>query len=164
MYSNRSGNFQVTGAREYPAPNLSISGVRPWIVSSRFNGELAGKLLAGCTAELAKMGIPEDGIRVTSVPGAYEIPPVADRILARGEADVLIALGVVVKGETDQHDYIGRQVSQSLAEISIQRARPVVYGVLVTHTLAQAEARIDRGPVYANIAIEMANKFKELSA
>lgn len=111
------------------------------IVVSRFNESITGRLLDGAVATLAEHGVAGNQIDVAWVPGAFEIPTVADRLAGTGRYLAVICLGAVVRGETSHDQHINRAVSTTLCEIGVHHGLPVLFGVLTCNTLEQAIAR-----------------------
>lgn len=130
------------------------------IVAARFNEELVEALLARVQAGLAAAGVKAKRITVARVPGSHELP-VAARWLARGgRRDVIIALGVLIGGDTNHHEMVGQSVSHAFQQVALASGIPVINGVVVADNLKQAEARctgrINRGAEFARAALEMA--------
>ncbi len=111
------------------------------VVVSRFNESVTARLLDGAVATLTSHGVAEESIDVAWVPGAFEIPTVANRMAASGRYAAVICLGAVVRGETTHDQHINRAVSTALTEIGIRYGLPVLFGVLTCNTLEQAIAR-----------------------
>jgi 6,7-dimethyl-8-ribityllumazine synthase len=130
------------------------------IVAASYNGELVDALLARVVAVLRQHGVRERNIEVLRVPGSNEIPYVAHMLAATGEFDCLIALGVVVSGETSHHEVISYGTAYSLHSIGMQSEIPVINGILTVNSLEQAQERInpprDRGAEFARAALHMA--------
>ena len=124
-------------------------------------------LLSRVIAGLRAAGVKERKITVVRVPGAHEVPWAVQALALRGRPDVLIGLGVLIGGDTNHHEMVGDSVSHALQRVSLDTRRPVINGVIVANTLAQAEARtrgkIDRGAEFATAALEMAALKKSLS-
>lgn len=112
------------------------------IVVSLFNQDITDALLQGALLRLAQRGIHADDVTVVEVPGAVELPLMAQRLLKRGGHDVVIALGAVIRGETSHYDYVCQQVSQGCQQVSLAFDVPVVFGVLTTENEAQAWDRL----------------------
>lgn len=148
---------------------LAIDGtrLRVGIVAARFNGDLVEALLARVLAGLHAAGVKERAIAIVRVPGAHEVPWAADALIRSGRYDVAIGLGVLIGGDTSHHEMVGQSVSHALQRVSLLRRTPVINGVLVVNTRAQAEARcrgrIDRGAEFAAAALEMAALKRKLS-
>lgn len=120
---------------------LDGAGKRFAIVASRFNGAVVERLVDGALDCLRRHGVEEGSIRVVRVPGAWELPVVARALAAAGEIDALVALGVVVRGETPHFDYICAQASAGLARVSLDHDLPVGFGLLTCDTPSQAQER-----------------------
>ena len=130
------------------------------IVVSRYNGNITGKLLAGAVETLLKHGIADDAIDVAWVPGAWEIPLVAQRFALTENYAAIICLGAVIKGETTHDEHINRQVSLSLGQLALDAEIPVLFGLLTCNTLEQAIHRSggnvgNKGVDCAEAALEM---------
>src|SRR5690349_20679516 len=108
------------------------------IVVSRYNATITGKLLQGAIETLVQAGIADDDIDVAWVPGAWEIPLIAQRLAETGRFAAVLTLGAVIKGETTHDEHINRQVSLSLGEISLVTGVPIAFGVLTVNSLEQA--------------------------
>jgi len=149
--------------------SLSIKGAAfsVGIVASRFNAEMVDALLEKVIAGLKAAGVKGKRIAVVRVPGAHEVPWAVQALALRKHPDVLIGLGVLIGGDTNHHEMVGDSVSHALQRVSLDTRRPVINGVIVANTLAQAEARtrgkIDRGAEFAAAALEMAALKKTLS-
>ena len=111
------------------------------IVVSRFNESITSRLADGAIETLKNNGIADDEIDVFWVPGAFEIPTVASRLVDAGIYDALLCLGAVIKGETSHDEHINRAVSLALAQLGLDTGLPVLFGILTCNTLEQAIAR-----------------------
>ncbi|HAH05558.1 MAG TPA: 6,7-dimethyl-8-ribityllumazine synthase [Elusimicrobia bacterium] len=136
------------------------------LVVSRFNDFLTGKLLEGALDTLKRHGVEEKDMTVIKVPGSFELPLACDKA-AEGKCDAVIALGAVIRGDTPHFDFVAQQTSKGLAEVSLKRGIPVVFGVVMADTLEQAVERCgtkqgNKGSEAARTAIESANLFKKL--
>lgn len=120
---------------------LDGKGLRVAIVASRFNDLIGRRLYQGAVEALTKKGVKPADISAAWVPGAWELPVVADRFVRTGKFDGVIALGVVIRGETTHHEHIGREVAAALREVTEDSGVPVAFGVLTTEDLEQALAR-----------------------
>jgi 6,7-dimethyl-8-ribityllumazine synthase len=138
------------------ARTIDASKLRFGIVASRFNETLVDALVDRAS-ELLK---GSKRLEVVRVPGAHEIPWAAQQLAAGKRFDCVIALGVLIGGDTNHHEMVGQSVSQALQQIAITTDIPVINGVIVANTQAQAEARctgkINRGAEFAHAALEMA--------
>lgn len=130
------------------------------IVAARFNETLVDGLLARVVDTLRAAEVKGENIAVVRVPGSHEIPWAAQAFAAGGECDCVISLGVLIAGETNHHEMVGQSVSQAVQQIAIATGIPVINGVIVANSLAQARARctgkINRGVEFAQAALEMA--------
>ncbi len=117
-----------------------LSSFKLAIITSRFNAEVTGKLLAGAKERCAELGIKN--LMIIHVPGAVEIPLIAQEIAVSQEYDAIIALGAVIRGETSHYDYVCDQVSQGCQKVMMDFAVPVIFGVLTTENDDQARERI----------------------
>jgi len=130
------------------------------IVASRYNSDLVDALLDRVVKVLRQHGVRERNIEVLRVPGANEIPYAAHMLAATGQFDCLIALGVVLAGDTAHHEVISHGVAYSLHSIGMQSEIPVINGVLTVEKIEQAKERIgaprDRGAEFARAALQMA--------
>lgn len=126
---------------------LPAQPARVALVASEFNRFVTEQLVAGARAGLAEHGLDTGETLLAWVPGAFELPLAADRVLAAGKADAVIALGAVIRGETAHFDYVAGECSRGLAQVSLKHGRPVIFGVLTTDSVEQALARaaVDQG-------------------
>ncbi|MEY4705245.1 MAG: 6,7-dimethyl-8-ribityllumazine synthase [Nitrospirota bacterium] len=137
------------------------TGLRFGIVVAKFNKFVTGKLLSSCVEELTKHGVKADDIEVVRVPGAFEIPLVARTMARTKRFHAVICLGAVIRGDTPHFDYICAEVSRGIGQAALDADVPIIFGVLTTHTVAQAIERADsvklnRGGEAAKSAVEMA--------
>jgi 6,7-dimethyl-8-ribityllumazine synthase len=142
-------------------------GRRVAVVVARFHEQVTAKLLDGALAGLRSHGVAEEAVDVAWVPGAFEIALVAKRMASGGAYDAVICLGAVVRGETAHFDLIAAEAARGAAEVGRETGVPVVFEVLATETLAQAEARAggvqgNRGWDAAEAALEMADLLDRL--
>ncbi|MEC4678086.1 MAG: 6,7-dimethyl-8-ribityllumazine synthase [Nitrospirota bacterium] len=143
------------------------TGLRFGIVVSRFNQAITDALLEGALKVLKQKGASDEDIDIASVPGAFEIPGVANQMGQLDRFEALICLGAVIQGETPHFDYICREVSRGIGQLPIELGIPVIFGVLTTSTVEQAIARAgdqnNKGAEAAMAAIEMAHLFQRLT-
>jgi 6,7-dimethyl-8-ribityllumazine synthase len=147
----------------------SGAGRRFAIVASRFNEPITTKLLAGAMDALTRHGASPEDIDVVWVPGAWELPSAARRLLATDRYDALVAVGAVIRGETPHFDYVAGEASRGLAQASAEYDRPIGFGLLTCDNMMQAEARTggahgNKGWDAALAALEMADLFGRLDA
>lgn len=113
------------------------------IAVAQFNPSVTNQLLSGCRQALIEGGVPDDHIRVVSVPGAWELPLTCRWLADEGGVDAIIALGAVVRGETPHFDFISAECARGLGEVALDSRIPVLFGVLTPNTAEQAYARSD---------------------
>ena len=146
---------------------LIAEGLKVGIVVARFNEFIGSKLLGGAIDGLVRHGMNEDDIEVIWVPGAFEIPVMAQKMAQSKKYDAIICLGAVIKGSTSHYDYVCAEVSKGIASVSLQFGLPVMFGVLTTDNIEQALERAgtkagNKGYDCALSAIEMANLFRQM--
>jgi 6,7-dimethyl-8-ribityllumazine synthase len=139
------------------------------IVVGRFNEFITSKLLSGALDALKRHGAKEEEIDVAWVPGAFEIPLIAQNMAESGKYDAVITLGTVIRGSTPHFDYVCAEVSKGVAAINLKTGVPTIFGVLTTDSIEQAVERAgtkagNKGWEAASAAIEMANLTKQLQA
>ncbi|MGH2539432.1 MAG: 6,7-dimethyl-8-ribityllumazine synthase [Actinomycetota bacterium] len=145
------------------------SGRRIAVVAARFNEVVTAKLVEGARAGLAKHGVADDSIDVAWVPGAFEIPLVAERLARSGRYDAVVCLGAVIRGETAHFELVANEAARGVAAVMRETGVPLVFEVLATDDLAQAEARAggdhgNKGWEAAEAALEMAWLLERLPA
>lgn len=119
----------------------SATGMRIGIVISEWNEKITQALLKGAYSTLVKHGAIEEDIYLDYVPGSFELPLGAQTLLNTEELDAVICLGCVIQGETKHFDFICNAVSNGIMKVSLDTGVPVIFGVLTTNTLQQAEDR-----------------------
>ncbi len=119
------------------------AGKRVAVVSASFYAELATWLEDGATRALDACGVSTDARTFVRVPGCFELPLAARRLIDTGRFDAVVALGVVVRGETPHFDYVAGECARGLMDVGLTTRVPVGFGVLTTDTLAQAQDRAD---------------------
>lgn len=139
------------------------------IVAARFNEFITTKLLGGAVDALVRHDVPENNIEVAWVPGAFEIPLIAQKMAKSGKYDAIICLGAVIRGNTSHYDYVCSEVSKGIATVSLNCNLPVLFGVLTTDNIEQAIERAgtkagNKGYDCALSAIEMVNLIHEIEA
>jgi 6,7-dimethyl-8-ribityllumazine synthase len=113
------------------------------IVSARFYGDLADWLEDGARRGLRACGVSDSDIEYVAVPGCFEIPVVARRLIVGGEYDGIVALGVVIRGDTPHFDYVAGECARGIMTVQLTTGVPIGFGILTTENLAQAEERAD---------------------
>ena len=147
---------------------LQGEGLKFGVVVSRFNEFITNKLLSGAQDALVRHGVSRENIDVAWVPGAFEIPVVAQKLAQSKNYDAIICLGAVIRGATPHFEYVAAEVSKGIARLSLETGLPVTYGVITADNLEQAIERAgtkagNRGFEAAVDAIEMANLLKGIS-
>lgn len=142
--------------------SLVVDKKRFGIVVSRFNEFITNKLLGGALDALKRHGADEENIEVAWVPGAFEIPLVAKKMASTNKYDAVICLGAVIRGQTPHFDYVSSEVSKGIANVSLEKNIPIIFGVLTTDTIEQAIERAgtkagNKGYDAGVTAIEMVN-------
>jgi len=137
------------------------------IVVARFNDMITKNLLQGCLDTLQRYGVHDNQIQVIWVPGAFEIPLIAQQLAAKKEFKAIICLGAVIRGSTPHFDYVAGQAASGIAKISLDYQLPVVFGVLTTDTIEQAIERAgtkagNKGSDAAQTALDMMNLIEQL--
>ncbi len=142
-------------------------GLKIGLVASRFNEFFTTKLVEGAQDALLRHGVAETDIEIAWVPGAFEVPLVAQQMARSGKYSAVVCLGAVIRGGTPHFDYIASEVTKGIARITLDTGLPVIDGVITTDTLEQAIERSgtkqgNKGFEAAVSAIEMANLMKAL--
>lgn len=138
------------------------------IVVARFNSFIVESLLSGAIDALKRhAGVKEEDIDVVRVPGAYELPLVAQAMAANGDYDAIIALGAVIRGSTPHFDYVAGEASKGLASVGLAHELPVIFGVLTTDTIEQSIERAgtkagNKGAEAALSAVEMVSLLRKI--
>lgn len=141
---------------------LIAKGLKFGIVVGRFNEFITNKLLSGALDALQRHGAEEENIEVAWVPGAFEIPLVAQTMAKSGKYNAVICLGAVIRGGTPHFDYVCAEVSKGIAKVSMDSGLPAVFGIITADTIEQAIERAgtkagNKGWDAAVTGIEMAN-------
>jgi 6,7-dimethyl-8-ribityllumazine synthase len=132
------------------------------IVVSRFNEPVTKRLLEGAENRLRELHIPENNVDIKWVPGAVEIPLIAQQFAMQNKFDAIICLGAVIRGETSHYDYVCQQVSDGCLQVGLKYNIPVIFGVLTTENGEQAFDRVGgahghKGREAVDGALEMIN-------
>jgi 6,7-dimethyl-8-ribityllumazine synthase len=147
--------------------NLNAAGLKFAIVVARFNEFFSNKLLDGALDCLKRHGAKEEDIDIVRVPGSFEIPYAASRLVKNKKYNAVICIGVVLRGHTNHYEHIAAEVTKGIARLGMENDLPVIYGVVTADTLEQAIERSgskagNRGFNAAMTAIEMANLYKAI--
>lgn len=145
--------------------NLLAHELKVGIIAARFNEFITSKLVSGALDALRRHGAQEENIELAWVPGAFEIPLVAQKMANSKKYDAVICLGAVIRGATPHFDLVSNEVSKGIAQVGLQTGIPVIFGVLSTDSIEQAIERAgtkagNKGFDAAMTAIETANLLK----
>ncbi len=146
---------------------VSAEGFRFAIVASRWNDFLTSKLINGAVEALEGLGAADDAVEIFRVPGAFELPLASLKAAKTGAFDAIIAIGVVIRGETPHFDYVAGQAAAGITNASLQSGVPIMFAVVTTDTLEQAINRAggksgNKGYEAAAAAVEVANLYRSM--
>ena len=147
--------------------NFVAKGIKIGIVAARFNEFITSKLIGGAVDALKRHDVSDEDITLAWVPGAFEIPVVAQQMANSKKYDAIICLGAVIRGSTTHYDYVCSEVSKGIAHVSMNSNIPVLFGVLTTENIEQAIERAgtkagNKGYDCAIGALEMVNLLKQM--
>lgn len=142
-------------------------GQRIGVVAGRFNEFITGKLLGGAMDAFVRHGGSEDNITVAWVPGAFEIPLTAQKMVESGKYDAVVCLGAVIRGATPHFDMVAGEATKGVAQVGLHTGVPVIFGILTTDSIEQAVERAgtksgNKGFDAMTTAIEMVNLLKQI--
>ena len=142
--------------------------LRIGLVASRFNQFIVDQLMLGACDALTRHGVAESGQVQVWVPGAFELPLVADRLASSGQFDAIVALGAVIRGGTPHFDFVAGECASGLTRVALDHGIPVSFGVLTTDNIEQALERAgsgegNKGFDAAMTALEMVDTLKNLA-
>jgi 6,7-dimethyl-8-ribityllumazine synthase len=145
---------------------LEGDGLRVAIIASRFNDTVVQRLVDGAVSCLTKHGVSDDALDVYWVPGAWEIPLVAKKLASSGGVDAVVALGLVVRGQTAHFDYVAGEAA-AVGRVALETGVPISFGVLTTENWEQATDRSggkmgNKGWEAAMAALETTNLLKAI--
>lgn len=148
--------------------SLVVSNKKVAIVVSRFNDFVTGKLLDGAKDCLSRHGMLEQDITIAWVPGAFELPLVAQKLAETKMFDAIICLGAVIRGSTPHFDYVAGETAKGIANVGLKYGIPVIFGVITTNTLEQAVERAgirvgNKGWESGLAAVEMMNVIQKIN-
>ncbi len=146
---------------------VAPEGMRVGIVASRFNSFIVQKLLDGAVDGLVRHGVDEKNITACWVPGAFEIPVVAQKMAASDDYDAVICVGAIIRGSTSHYELVCNEVTKGIAQVGLKSGKPVLFGVITTENIEQAIERAgskagNKGSECALGAIEMLNLMKQI--
>src|SRR4030067_1904722 len=141
--------------------NKKVKNLRFAVIQSKFNENICERLLAGALSCLRGYGLDENQIIIIKVPGAFEIPLIAEKLAEQKKYDAIICLGAVIKGETVHFEFISKAAADGILQVGLKYGIPVIFGDLTAYTEEQAEVRAgekqnNKGWEAAETAIEMA--------
>ncbi|REK77300.1 6,7-dimethyl-8-ribityllumazine synthase [Paenibacillus paeoniae] len=147
--------------------HLVSEGLKYGVVVGRFNEFISGKLLGGALDAFKRHGASETDVEVAWVPGAFEIPLIAQKMAESGKYDAVITLGAVIRGATPHFDYVCNEAAKGVSAVALKTGVPTIFGVLTVDSIEQAIERAgtkagNKGYEAAVTAIEMANLTKQL--
>lgn len=147
--------------------DLSAAGLRVAVVASRFNDDIVSGLIDGALSCLTRHGAGDDDVTLFRVPGAFEIPTLAARLVDSNRFDAIVTLGCLLRGDTPHFDFISAQVTSDLSRVASDARFPIAFGVITCNTYEQAVERSsagtgNKGWEAALAAIEMANLWRAL--
>ena len=141
-------------------------GIRIALAASRFHQPMVDRLVEGAVSELARMGAMAEDVELAWAPGAFELPYLAQTLARTGRYDAIVALGVVIRGETPHFDYVCAEAARGIAQVSRAEGVPVLFGVVTAGDPQQAHARAggvtNKGAETARAAIEFVAALKEV--
>lgn len=146
---------------------VAPEGMRVGIVASRFNSFIVQKLLDGAVDGLVRHGVEEKNITACWVPGAFEIPVVAQKMAASDDYDAVICVGAIIRGSTSHYELVCNEVTKGIAQVGLKSGKPVLFGVITTENIEQAIERAgskagNKGSECALGAIEMLNVMRQI--
>jgi 6,7-dimethyl-8-ribityllumazine synthase len=146
--------------------HLISKGLKYGVVVGRFNEFITGKLLSGALDAFKRHGATEEEVEIAWVPGAFELPLIAQKMAESGKYDAVITLGAVIRGSTPHFDYVCNEAAKGVSAIALKTGVPTIFGVLTTDSIEQAVERAgtkagNKGWEAAVTAIEMANLTKQ---
>jgi len=144
-----------------------IKSLKIGIVVSKFNEFITQRLFDGCMSELNRLGVRKSDIKIYWVPGSFEIPVAALKLVKKKNIDAVICLGAVIRGETYHYELVAQQAATGVMQSSLMSGKPVVFGVLATDTVEHASNRAqengeNKGVEAAQTAVEMIRVLSEI--
>jgi 6,7-dimethyl-8-ribityllumazine synthase len=147
---------------------LSGQGFRFAIVASRWNDFISSRLVDGALDAFERLGVAEKDVEIYKVPGAFEIPLLAQKIAASGKFAAVACVGTIIRGQTPHFEYIAAEVARGIGQAALQTGVPVVFGVITADNMDQAIERAgvklgNKGFEAATTAVELANLYKTVT-
>jgi 6,7-dimethyl-8-ribityllumazine synthase len=148
---------------------LSGKGFRFAIVASRWNDFISSRLVDGALNAFESLGVAEQDLEIYKVPGAFEIPLLAQTLAASGKFAAIVCAGTIIRGQTPHFEYISGEVARGIGQAALQTGVPIVFGVITTDNKDQAIARAgvkqgNKGFEAATVAVELANLYKKVKS
>jgi 6,7-dimethyl-8-ribityllumazine synthase len=138
-------------------------GLRIGVACGRFNGGITLRMLDGVLEAAERLGVDQKDLTVAWVPGAFELPLLAQTMIEGAGVDAVVALGAVIRGDTGHYDFVAGECARGLQDVGLRTGRPVIFGVLTTDTVAQALERSEPGAANKGAeALETAVEFVRL--
>ncbi len=147
---------------------LSGQGFRFAIVASRWNDFISSRLVDGALDAFERLGVAENDVEIYKVPGAFEIPLLAQKIAASGKFAAVACVGTIIRGQTPHFEYIASEVARGIGQAALQTGVPVIFGVITADNVDQAIERAgvklgNKGFEAATTAVELANLYKTVT-
>ena len=148
---------------------LSGQGFRFAIVASRWNDFISSRLVDGALDAFERLGVAENDVEIYKVPGAFEIPLLAQKIAASGKFAAVACVGTIIRGQTPHFEYIASEVARGLGQAALQTGVPVIFGVITADNVDQAIERAgvklgNKGFEAATTAVELANLYRTVTS
>ncbi len=146
---------------------VAPEGMKVAIVASRFNEIIVNKLLGGAVDGLVRHGVDEENITAAWVPGAFELPLIAQKMAQTGKYDAVICVGAVIRGDTSHYELVCNEAAKGVAQVTLSTGVPILFGIITTENIEQAIARAgskagNKGYDCALSAIEMINLISKI--
>jgi 6,7-dimethyl-8-ribityllumazine synthase len=145
-----------------PPTDLDGRGLRIGIAIAHYNWQITGAMLALAQETLVRLGVASENIDVVNVAGSFELPTIAQAMLAYGSYDALICFGCVMKGATRHDVVVSDAAAHGIQHVALKTGIPIVFGVMCAENQQQAAERVDRGRECAYTAVEMAQTIRKL--
>jgi len=147
--------------------NLISQGIKVALVAARFNDFITSRLVDGAVDSYVRHGGDENELSIAWVPGAFEIPIIAKKLVESGKYDAVVCLGAVIRGATPHFDMVANEATKGIATVGLQLGVPVIFGVLTTDSIEQAIDRAgtksgNKGAEAMTTAVEMVNLIKNI--
>ncbi len=147
--------------------NVVAEGIKIGIVAARFNEFIVSKLISGAQDACIRHGVRDEDIDLAWVPGAFELPIIAQKMAESGKYDAVLCLGAVIRGATSHYDLVCAETSKGIATVGLKTGVPTLFGVITTDTIEQAIERAgtkagNKGYDVACSAIEMVNLLRSI--